>query len=152
MPLHHVAIAVKDIDESLKFYRDGIGLNVFQDEVISGPALDASLMVRNGKVRMVLLADAAANMIELLGWENPVVRERPDDYKDFTSVGLVEVAFMVPDLKQAEENLAKIGYKYRSPVWSLGSDLEAYGGAHADMRYVLDPNGVQVELMQVVMG
>ena len=150
MPLHHVAIAVKDMDESLKFYRDGMGLNVFQDEVISGPGLDASCMVRNGKVRMVLLADQAGNMIELLGWINPVVRGRPKEFKNFTSVGLVEVAFMVPDLKQAEENLAKIGYKFRSPVWSFGSNLASYGGAHADMRYVLDPNGVQVELMQVV--
>jgi catechol 2,3-dioxygenase-like lactoylglutathione lyase family enzyme len=150
MPLHHVAIAVRDMDESLKFYRDGIGLNIFQDEVISGPDVDASLLVKDGKLRMVLLADAAGNMIELLGWINPAARERPDEFKNFTSVGLVEVAFMVPDLKQAEENLAKIGYKFRSPVWSFGSDLEAYGGAHADMRYVLDPNGVQVELMQVV--
>jgi catechol 2,3-dioxygenase-like lactoylglutathione lyase family enzyme len=150
MPLHHVAIAVKDMDESLKFYRDGIGLNVFQDEVISDSGLDTSCMVRNGKVRMVLLADQAGNMIELLGWINPVVRGRPKEFKNFTSVGLVEVAFMVPDLKQAEEDLAKIGYKFRSPVWSFGSDLASYGGAHADMRYVLDPSGVQVELMQVV--
>ena len=150
MPLHHIAIAVKDMDESLKFYRDGIGLSVFQDEVISGPDLDASLMVRNGKVRMVLLSDPAGNMVELLGWINPVVRGRPKEFKNFTSVGLVEVAFMVSNLQQAEENLAKIGYKFRSPVWSFGSDLASYGGAHADMRYVLDPNGVQVELMQVV--
>ena len=150
MPLHHIAIAVKDMDESLKFYRDGIGLSVFQDEVISGPDLDASLRVRNGKVRMVLLSDPAGNMVELLGWINPVVRGRPKEFKNFTSVGLVEVAFMVSNLQQAEENLAKIGYKFRSPVWSFGSDLASYGGAHADMRYVLDPNGVQVELMQVV--
>ena len=150
MPLHHVAIAVKDMDESLKFYRDAIGLNVFQDEVISCPDLDASLMVRNGKVRMVLLADAAANMIELLGWINPVVRGRPKEFKNFTSVGLVEVAFMVPALKEAEARLLEYGYEFRGPVWSFGSDLASYGGAHAGMRYVVDPNGVQVELMQVV--
>jgi catechol 2,3-dioxygenase-like lactoylglutathione lyase family enzyme len=140
------------MEESIRFYRDGIGLSVFQDEVISSPDLDASLMVKNSKLRMVLLADPAGNMVELMEWIDPVVRERPDEFKDFTSVGLVEVAFMVPDLKEAEECLAKIGYKFRSPVWSFGSDLEAYGGAHADMRYVLDPNGVQVELMQVVVG
>jgi hypothetical protein len=57
---------------------------------------------------------------------------------------------MVPDLKEAEARLLKYGYEFRSPVWSFGSDLASYGGAHADMRYVLDPNGVQVELMQVV--
>ncbi|MEA1958726.1 MAG: VOC family protein [Chloroflexota bacterium] len=150
MPLHHVAIAVRDIEESIRFYRDAIGLSIFQDEAISGPDVDASLMVKDGRLRMVVLADEAGNMIELLGWENPSVRERPEEYKNFTSVGLVEVAFMVSDLKQAEDRLSKCGYSFRSPVWSFGSDLEAYGGAHADIRYVIDPNGVQVELMQVV--
>ena len=44
MPLHHVAIAVTDMERSLAFYRDALGLAVFQDEVISGPDVDMGLM------------------------------------------------------------------------------------------------------------
>jgi catechol 2,3-dioxygenase-like lactoylglutathione lyase family enzyme len=151
MHVHHAAITVKDMEKSIAFYRDGLGLNVFQDEVISGPEVDRSLMESGAKVRMVLLMDETGNMIELLDWQSPPARQRPPEHLRFTSTGLVEVAFMVDDLEQVEKSLAGAGYSFRTPVWRFGSDLESYGGAEARIRYVEDPNGVQVELMQVVM-
>ena len=151
MHLHHVAIAVKDMESSIAFYRDALGLSIFQDEVISGHDVETGLMEKGARVRMVLLADEVGNMIELLGWQSPPVRERPPEHLRFTSTGLVEVCFMVSDLDEVEENLASRGYSFRNPVWRFGSDLESYGGAEAKIRYVVDPNGVQVELMQVVM-
>ena len=72
MRLHHVAISVKDMEASLAFYRDTLGLALFQDEVISGPDVDRGLMETDARVRMVLLADEAGNMIELLEWQNPL--------------------------------------------------------------------------------
>ena len=151
MHLHHVAIAVKDMESSIAFYKDALGLSIFQDEVISGPDVETGLMEKGARVRMVLLADEVGNMIELLGWQSPPVRERPPEHLRFTSTGLVEVCFMVADLDKVEENLASRGYSFRNPVWRFGSDLESYGGAEAKIRYVVDPNGVQVVLMQVVM-
>jgi len=151
MRLHHVAISVKDMESSIAFYRDALGLTIFQDEVISGADVDTGLMETGASVRMVLLADEVGNMIELLGWQSPPVRERPPEHLRFTSAGLVEVAFMVSDMEKVEENLARKGYSFRNPVWRFGSDLESYGGAEAKIRYVVDPDGVQVELMQVVM-
>lgn len=151
MRLHHVAISVKDMESSIAFYRDTLGLTIFQDEVISGPDVDMGLMETGARARMVLLADEAGNMIELLGWQSPPVRQRPPEHLRFTSTGLVEVCFMVSDLDKVEGNLARKGYSFRNPVWRFGSDLESYGGAEAKIRYVVDPDGVQVELMQVVM-
>lgn len=151
MHLHHVGIAVRDMQKSIEFYRDILGLQIFQDEVISGAEVDAGLMVKDARVRMVLVSDEAFNMVELLGWENPPHVERPPEHRGFTSTGIVEVAFMVEDLEAVERRLKEHGYSFRSPVWRFGSDLEAYGGAEAWIRYVEDPNGVQVELMQVAM-
>ena len=150
MRLHHVAIAVKDMDRSLAFYRDALGLAVFQDEVISGPDVDIALMEEDAIIRMVLLVDEAGNMIELLEWQFPSLMERPAEHRRFRSRGLVEVSLMVSDLQKAEDNLKKKGFAFRTPVWRFGSDLPAYGGAEAWIRYVEDPDGVQVELMQVV--
>ena len=64
MPLHHVAISVKDIERSIAFYRDALGMTVFQDEVISGPDVDMALMETDGHVRMVLLLNEAGNMVQ----------------------------------------------------------------------------------------
>ena len=150
MHLHHVAIAVGDMERSLAFYRDALGLAVFQDEVITGPDVDIALMETGARVRMVLVADEMGNMIELLGWLSPPVRERPPEHRRFTSRGLVEVSLMVSDLKKAEDRLRREGFSFRTPVWRFGGGLSAYGGAEACIRYVADPDGVQVELMEVV--
>ena len=150
MLLHHVAISVKDIEKSLVFYRDALGLNVFQDEVISGPDVDTGLMEKDARVRMVLLMDESGNMIELLDWQSPTVRERPYEHRNFTSTGLVEVCFMVPDLQKVEKDLARNGFSFRTPVWPFGKDTGTYGGGYAAIRYAEDPNGVNVEFIQVV--
>jgi len=148
--LHHVAISVKDMEASLAFYRDTLGLALFQDEVISGPDVDRGLMETDARVRMVLLADEAGNMIELLEWQNPPVIQRPPEHLGFRSAGLVEVCLVVSDLDEVEKKLEAGGFRFRTPVWRFGSDLESYGGGEARIRYVVDPNGVQVELMQIV--
>ena len=58
---------------------------------------------------------------------------------------------MVSDLKKAEDGLKRReGFSFRTPVWRFGGDLPAYGGAGAWIRYVADPDGVQVELIEVV--
>jgi catechol 2,3-dioxygenase-like lactoylglutathione lyase family enzyme len=150
MPLHHVAISVKDIERSIAFYRDALGMTVFQDEVISGPDVDMALMETDGHVRMVLLMDEAGNMVELLDWQSPAVKERPPECRRFTSTGLVEVCFIVPDLAEVERNLMKNGFSFRTPVWQFGKNTDTYGGGYAEIRYVEDPDGVQVELMQIV--
>ena len=150
MRLHHVGIAVRDMEKSIEFYRDVLGLQIFQDEVISGPEVDEGLMVKDARVRMVLVTDESFNMVELLGWESPPHVERPPEHRRFTSTGIVEVAFMVDDLEEVEKRLREHGCSFRTPVWRFGSDLESYGGAEAWIRYVEDPDGVQVELMQVV--
>jgi len=150
MRLHHVAITVENMERSLAFYRDGLGLALFQDELIIGPDVDAALMEENSRVRMVLLADEAGTMIELLGWQSPSPHQRPSECRRFNSIGLVEVSLMVGDLKTVEDRLKQWGYSFRTPVWRFGSDLPAYGGAEAWIRYIEDPDGVQLELMQVV--
>jgi glyoxylase I family protein len=39
--IHHTVLAVRDLEQSLRFYRDGIGLDVLQDRTVDGdwPAL-----------------------------------------------------------------------------------------------------------------
>ncbi len=41
MNLHHVGIYVKDMEKSIEFYQDALGLTLFQDEIISGTEVDA---------------------------------------------------------------------------------------------------------------
>ena len=150
MRLNHVALAVKDMERSLTFYRDALGLTVAQDEVIAGPDLDRAVMEKGARIRMVMLVDEAGTMIELLGWQSRPVRERPPDDLKFTSTGLVEVCLQVSDLKKVESDLKRKGFDgFRTPVWNFGNVSPSYDGPEAKITHVVDPDGVQVELVQV---
>jgi hypothetical protein len=118
--------------------------------VISGPDVDKHCEVKEGKFRMVLLIDAAGNAIELWGWESPPPREKPREHKQFNSVGIIEVGLLVDDLDAAERRLAEKGYAFRTPLWVFGKGKDWFGGPYAKIRYVEDPDGVQVELIQMV--
>ena len=50
--LHHAGICVADIDEALRWYRDGVGLNVLVDKVIEAD-LVSLLGVHTRRVRTV---------------------------------------------------------------------------------------------------
>ena len=150
MLVNHVGIAVTDMEKSIEFYRDGLGLTVFQDQMISGPDVDEHCGVKDGKFRMVLLIDAAGNAIELWGWENPKPQIKPPEHSQFNSVGIVEVGLMVDDLDAVEKRLAEHGYSFRDPLWVFGKGKDWFGGSYIHIRYELDPDGVQVELTQMI--
>ena len=140
----HVAITVKDMERSLAFYRDALGLRLFMDELLSGPDLDRAVMETGARIRAVVLADEAMNMIELIEWQSHRAKHRPPEHLKFISTGLVEICLSVPDLAGLVEDLEKKGFKCRTPIWYLEA-----GGARTPITHVEDPDGVQVELVQI---
>jgi catechol 2,3-dioxygenase-like lactoylglutathione lyase family enzyme len=144
MRWNHVAITVSDMEKSLAFYRDALGLKTFMDEVASGPDLDKAIMEIGVRIRMVMLADEAMNMIELLEWQSHRAKKRPPEHLKFISTGLVEICLSVPDLEKLVEDLEKKGVKCRVPIWYFEA-----GGFGTKVTYVEDPDGVQVELVQI---
>ena len=144
MRWNHVAITVRDMEKSLAFYRDALGLKLFIDEVISGPDLDKAIMETGVRIRMVMLTDEAMNMIELLEWQSHRARKRPREHLKFISTGLVEICLSVPDLEKLVENLEKKGFKCRTPIWYFEA-----GGMGSKVTHVADPDGVQVELIEI---
>lgn len=150
MLVNHVGISVTNVERSIEFYRDGLGLTVFLDQVVSGADVDLHCNVEGGEFRMVLLVDAAGNAVEIWGWKNPRPQVKPPEHCLFNSVGIVEVGFLVDDLDTVERRLGEKGYSFRDPLWVFGKGKDWFGGSHARIRYVLDPDGVQVEVIQLV--
>lgn len=150
MLLNHVGICVTDVERSIHFYRDCLGLSVFQDQIVSGPDIDAYCDVKDGKFRMVLLTDKAGNAIELWGWLSPIPAPVPPEHRQFTSVGIIEVGLQVRDLNMVEKRLSENGYAFKTPLLEFGKGKGWFGGSYAQIRYVSDPDGVPVELIQWV--
>jgi glyoxylase I family protein len=66
--VHHSAVVVRDLDASLRFWRDGIGLGVMMDHTFDG-AWRELFEARSDRLRSVFLGDpaiAGAGIVELV--------------------------------------------------------------------------------------
>lgn len=135
--IHHSAICVRDFEVSLRFWRDGIGLTMLMDEEFEGdwPTL---LRAPTTKLRSAFLGDPDApdsGLVELVDLGDVVESPSGSD----ASSGFLLLSLMI-DL---DETLARlVAHGFDGPV----RRVEVQGTA---MAVVTDPNGVQVELIDI---
>lgn len=142
--LHHHSFAVLDVDRSLKFYRDVLGLEQIQDAERAGlPAYDKILGFRDTKIRVALLQDKDKRfIIELIQWRNPAGQKR--DMSLFHA-GASHVAFEIDDMAAEYKRMRKAGVKFiSSPV-----DIIRDGRLIAKCCFALDPDGIAVEMYEL---
>jgi len=142
IPLHHAAICAGDLDASLRFYRDGLGLDVLMDEHFSGdwPAL---FRARGDRLHSIFLGDPAspaAGVVELVAFDAGIANGPPPATEPV--LGFFLLSFFVTDLDTVLARLAELG---------LGSDpsrIEVPGPVDpVAMATVRDPDGLLVELI-----
>ncbi|HZP28363.1 MAG TPA: VOC family protein [Acidimicrobiia bacterium] len=139
--VHHSAICARDIDESVRFYRDGIGLTVMMDGEFEGdwPTLFAA---RGTKLRSVFLGDpelADAGILELVAFvdgmaDAPTAPAEP-------APGFLLVSLYV-DVDPTLQRLAALGLGGEPRRISLPGPAGA-----VTIATVRDPDGVLVELI-----
>ena len=70
--IHHSSVVVSDMQRSIGFYRDTLGLKLDADEVLSGPFISAVLGYPDCRVRWVTLdAGDPVARVELLQMLSP---------------------------------------------------------------------------------
>ena len=142
--VQHVGISVKDIDRSLAFYKDVFGVE--PEFVTEGSGADVSTAV--GVADAVLtfaFLRIGPTILELLEYKAP--RGRPYGLEN-CDVGAVHVAFEVPDIQSAYDQLVAQGIEFNAPPLRI-SEGPLAGCAFA---YFSDPDGVQLEIFQVGTG
>ena len=138
----HGGITVSDMDRSLRFYRDGLGLDVYFDRILDGPYLPVVLGLRFDCIRAVYLHIPGGGYVELLeyqGIERLPARSRPCDY------GAGHLCLYVDDVEAMHGHLVEMGYQARS-----ASVVDITQGPNAGARacYMTDPDGYAIELFQ----
>jgi catechol 2,3-dioxygenase-like lactoylglutathione lyase family enzyme len=137
--LHHAGICCRDVDESLRFYRDGVGLTVLTDVVLDAD-LAPLLGVTTTSVRTVFLGDADrpdAGIVELLHLGVASVDDAaPQSGTPARGVFLLSLQVDVDDVLT---RLAELGFG-GTPL-----SMPTPGGGKA--ATVVDPDGVMVELL-----
>jgi catechol 2,3-dioxygenase-like lactoylglutathione lyase family enzyme len=137
--LHHAGICVQDMNESLRFYRDGLELTVLMDRVLSVD-LESLLGVRTDTLRTVFLGDAEhtdSGIIELLDLGAAHLAA------DVAQPGLPARGVFLVSLQ-----VDVVAVLSRLDQMGLGGDprtMAVPGGGVA--ATVTDPDGVMVELL-----
>jgi glyoxylase I family protein len=135
----HVCINVSDMERSLAFYRDVLGLRILFDVELAGPGMETVTGEGGARGRMVgCLVPGSRVTIELLqyGHRAPAPREGG------ASAGYSNLALTVADLGAAHAALEARGARPRRPV--------EVGGVR--MFFVSDPDGTPIELIEFPSG
>ncbi len=137
--VHHAGVGVRDMEVSLRFYRDLLGLEVTGDAEVEGPLVGEIVgMTEDTKVRIVHLKCCEGQELELFQYMKPGTSTFPQDFRQCDG-GVIHVALVVDNLTELYDKLKKAGVKSNSKPYNLGGNLCVY------MR---DPDGITVELMQ----
>jgi lactoylglutathione lyase len=140
--LFHSGVTVSDMERSLRFYRDGLGLEVEFDTTVGGAYLRTVLDLDHDHIRAVYLRVPGGTFIELLeyrGIERYDAAARPCDY------GAGHLCLYVDGIDEVHAHLLELGFRGRSetPV-----DITSGPNAGARSIYLIDPDGYHVELYQ----
>ena len=142
--LVHGGITVSDMDASLAFYRDGLGLAVELDTVRDATYQHVGLALPFTDIRMVVLVvpGTPAGRIELLEYRGAARRPAGSEPCDPASAHL---CLEVRDAAATLERMTGRGYRSRSP-----SVVPIDAGANTGgwMVYLADPDGYWIELLQ----
>jgi catechol 2,3-dioxygenase-like lactoylglutathione lyase family enzyme len=142
--LHHVGITVKDLEASIHFYHDVLGLE-FSNEPspwFEGEGLGKAVGVPGAALRQVslLLGDT---MLELLEYRSPPSETtRP---LASNSLGASHIGFLVDDINAKKAELEAKGIEFYSDINAVDE------GVLAGWRWVYfeDPDGYPLELVEV---
>ena len=138
----HGGVTVSDMERSLRFYRDGLGLEVEFDKIVDGPYLPVVLDLDFSHIRAVYLRIPGGGFVELLeyhGIETLPATSRPCDH------GAGHICFYVEGIDDVFGRLIELGYRARS---EHVVDITEGPNKGARSVYMLDPDGYRVELLQ----
>ena len=121
--IDHASITVKNMDESIRFYCESLGLKLVSRREIP-----------ENKAEIAFISGEDDNIgIELTYW-----REK----KDWTDGDQLDhLAFIVPDVSKSIEELRNKGVEIAKEPYSLK-------GSASKIAFVKDPNGIWLELIQ----
>jgi methylmalonyl-CoA epimerase len=127
--IHHIAIAVRDLDQALEFYQDGLGLEVTKRRSVPQEGVEiAFLPAGEGEIEL----------LEPLDDESGVAR-----FLDKRGEGLHHICLIVEDIEAAVAHLKESGARMLSREPRRGEDGTRYIFIHPRSS-----NGVLLELYE----
>ena len=146
--VHHTSFTVSDMERSLAFYRDLLGMEVIGDQGGKGGYLAEVVGFPDVDMRVVFVRPTpdSAELLELIEYRSP--KGTPADFRT-CNPGSGHLCLVVEGIHAVYDRLRAAGVKFASdaPVAILAG---RHRGGHT--VYARDPDGVTIELIQLPAG
>ena len=140
--VRHAGIVVSDLERSLAFYRDLLGLRVEVDQVEHGEFVETILGLPGVRVRTVkLAAKEGPTLLELLEFDG--LSLTAGEPADLRRIGPTHSALTVDDLDRLYRRLHSAGVRFVSPPRTSAD-------GRARVAFCADPDGAMLELVEPI--
>jgi len=139
--MNHTGFVVSDLERSVRFYRDGLGLEV--DRELEADAWELSQVVGYEKahIKVVMLIGDDGHVLELIQYVNPPAAAHDPAVQHRRAVtAAAHIAFFMEDVEEVYQRLLSMGGQKLNPP------VEAMPGLKA--CYFQDPDGNWIELLE----
>ncbi|MDD5436306.1 MAG: VOC family protein [Candidatus Omnitrophica bacterium] len=140
--IRHSGIVVSDLERSLSFYRDIIGLKVVKKQEESSEFIDKICGIKGSKLTTVKMAADDGNLVELLFFHS---HRAPRQCRNLYDIGPSHLAFTVQDIEGEYKRLLGKKVEFISPP-------AASPNGYVKVAFCKDPDGVFIELVEMMEG
>lgn len=138
--IRHFGIVVSDIEKSLHFYRDILGLKIKIDALEQGKFIDDISDLKNVKVRTIKMsANNGNSLVELLLYKSHP--RKPNKAKKICTTGISHIAFTVENIDYEYKKLKERGIKFHCPP-------QISPNGKAKVAFCRDPEENLIELVE----
>ena len=144
----HVGLTVTDLDRSVAFYRDVLGLAYLGVKVMEGLETERLFHRKDCKARVAYLngsRELAAPPVEMIQFVGQEPERQPGD---LFRTSISEVCFFVEDIDREYPRLKEMGVEFLPEPQTFDSTKYGFGKSRA--VYLRDPDGIVLELLQTV--
>jgi methylmalonyl-CoA/ethylmalonyl-CoA epimerase len=127
--IDHIGIAVKNLEESLKFYEDVLGIKCVSQEVVEEQKV---------KVAFLPVGDTEVELLESTSEDGPIAR-----FIEKKGEGIQHLAFKVDNIEEAIAELQEKGIKMIDEKPRYGA-----GGARIAFLHPKSTSGVLIEISE----
>jgi catechol 2,3-dioxygenase-like lactoylglutathione lyase family enzyme len=137
--ISHVGISVANLERSIEFYRDLLGMRVVQEVPMGGANYDAIMGLKGTEGRIAVLRTANLE-IELLEFKRPPSRP-VESGRHVSDQGISHFAVHVEDIAGLYARLEAAGVR-------IHSALVHFASCATTAVYFCDPDGNFIEMLQ----
>ena len=110
----HVGISVRNLDESVKFYTEVMGMEEGLRVSHKGKTISKVVAIEDAEVD-VCYVTKGKHRLELIEYKNKDQAKLNTVYQSQDDPGLVHIAFIVDDVEAKYQKIKNLGYEFNSP-------------------------------------